>query len=390
MGIITTPNSYNFSNTVRSVDEQFDLLRAKAPLLLSLIARGANATNTKHEWGEDQLTPTRSAVASFDTDGDGVGVNITSTTGFRAGMILGVEKATGASVTEQLKVTSVDSATELTVVRDYGSITGVTLVVGDILFVIFEPKAEGTSASTGRAWELALGFNYSEIFDAIAQVSKTSQAIKMYGVDSAIAKAEEVELVNMLYRLNNAVIYGRKVQRSSSENGTMGGILQFLANGNVDTTGGALSSTIINNLFEAALSDGGFSSNYAILCNFNQARRISAFNTSGTNPAVRVDNRDFRAGQAISEFMGDIPVINGVLGSSSKAFIVPDQNFPKDQIALIDLDRITLRYLDGREMTSEPANKAGDDFYATRILGELTLEVKNGQKAHAIATGLTL
>lgn len=235
-----------------------------------------------------------------------------------------------------------------------------------------------------------MAFNYMEIFDANAKVSNTSQNVNMYGMARALEMAEMNELVQLNYRANNAFIYGRKVQRSSSENGTLGGVLQYLEGGNVDTTGGAISSTIINNMFESVLSDGGFSTRYAILCNYNQARKISAFNTSGSNPVVNTNLGGGRTGEAISEFYGDIPVANGQLGSSFRAFIAPDPNFPKDQIALVDLDRITIRNLQGRGLTASPANNNGDDFVATRILGEMTLEVKNGQEAHALATGLTL
>lgn len=383
--------SYNYSNDVRSVDDAFDLLRASSNLpFLSLIMRGADCTNTKWEWGEDQLSPTESAIASFDTDGDGTGVNVASTTGIRAGMILGVRKATGASVTEQVKVTSVDSSTDLTISRDYGSTTGVTLVVGDILFVISEPKAEGTSAGTGRAWQSAMNHNFTEIFDGIAEVSKTAQEVELYGMESAMEKAEIAEMQQILYRLNRSAIYGTKVARSGSENGTMGGVLSFVEGGNEDTTGGAISETIINNLFESVLSDGGFSNNYALMCSYNQARKISAFNTAGSNPVVQTGRTDTGAGSMVSRFMGDIPVANGQLGSSFNAFIAPDPLFPQDKIALVDLDRLTLRYLRNRAMTASPANNNGDDFWATRILGELTLEVKSGQKAHAIATGLTI
>ncbi len=384
-------NSYEYSNTIRSVNNQFDIIREKSQVLFtSLITRGMDTKHYKHEWIEDKLSATRSAIGSFDTDGDGTGVNVASTTGFRAGMILGVEKATGASVTEQLRVVSVDSATDMTLSRDYGSTTGVTLVVGDVLFVISEPKGESSKARVGSGYEGVLNYNFCEIFDGVAQVSKTSQAIEMYGLMKALEMAEMKEMADLNYRLNNAVILGTRVQRSGSADGTMGGILSYLAGGNVDTTGGAISTTILNNLFESVLTDGGFSNRYAILCNYNQARKISAFNTSGTNPVTQVMTDSQRAGRAISEFYGDIPVSNGQLGTGFRAFIAPDPNFPKDKIALIDLDRVTLRNLVGREFTSSPANNNGDDYFATRILGELTLEVKNGKTAHAIATGLTL
>ncbi len=378
----------DYLNTVRSVDNDFDILRAQQnTMLLSLIARGMDVTNIKHEWGEDVLTPTRSDItnvaANVFTVSDG--------SGFEVGMVLGVEKATGASVTEQVQIASIANGNELTVTRTYGGTTGATIVATDELFVISNPKNEGTSASTGYAYESPMNYNYTEIFDFNAKVSKTAQEVEMYGPNRALEMAIENEMNKLMHRMNNSIIQGRRVQRvKGGAAGSMGGILQFMEGGNVETTGGNISSTIINNMFEAILSDGGFSSNYALVCGYGQARKISAFNTAGTNPQVQVGNRDVRAGQMISQFMGDIPVANGQLGSSFNAFIVPEPSFPKDKVALVDLDRVTLRNLRNRQLTTTPSNQLGDDFWSVRGLGEFTLEVKSGKAAMAIAEGLNL
>jgi hypothetical protein len=166
----------------------------------------------------------------------------------------------------------------------------------------------------------------------------------------------------------------------------MGGLLQFMESGNIDTTGGAISATIINNMMEDIFQDGSFSDNYAILCSENQARRISAFNTTGSNPMVTRSMAEAGSfGFAIKEFVGDLPVQNGFM-----AKIVVDPNFPRDQVAIVDLNNIRLVPLRGSELKDMDATAPGFDGAARRVLGEYTLEVRNGDKSHALATGLTV
>ena len=377
--------SYDFENKIRDVDEVFRQLVSSAPIFLSLIGRGAAATNPKHEWMEESVAPVTSAITAFDTDGNGTGVTIASTSGLVAGSIVGFRKATGASVTEVCKVASVDSATELTVVRDYGSSTGVLLVVGDVLFLISSPKTSGTDATPDAGQEAGTMFNYIEIFDRTAKVSKTSQAVQMYGVSSAINTQVEFQMKNMAYAMNNSAIYGRKVARSSAENGTMGGILQFLEGGIAETTGGAISSTILNNVLEQIYTNGAFSPRLALLMNTNQARKVSTFLTAANEPAInKVDAPMQSAGFAINQFYGDLPTASGQFSTN----VVVDPNFPKDQIAVLDMNKLEINPL--RSMTDENAAQNGSDYFARRILTETTMTVKDGTTSHGLITGLDL
>jgi hypothetical protein len=377
--------SYDFLNKIRDVDEVFRQLVSSAPIFLSLIGQGPQATNTKHEWMEDSVAPITSAIASFDTDGDGTGVNVANTSGLVAGSIVGFRKATGASLTEICKVASVDSGTALTLVRDYGSSTGVTLVVGDVLFLISSPKTSGTDATPDLGQEAGTMFNYVEIFDRTAKVSKTSEAVKMYGVSSAINTQVEFQMKNIAYNLNNAAIYGRKVARSASENGTMGGILQFLEGGISETTGGAISSTILNNVLEQIYGNGAFSPRLALLMNTNQARKVSTFLTAANQPVIqKVDAPTQSAGFAIDTFRGDLPTASGQFTTN----VVVDPNFPKDQIAVVDMNKVEINAL--RTMTDENAAQNGSDYFARRILLETTMTVKDGKTAHGLITGLDL
>ena len=384
--VIDNGFSFEFQNNVRSVHEEFMTLVAQMPTFLSLVGfSSVTATNTKDEWIEDTISPKASAISGFDTDGDGTGVNVASTVGFTAKDIIRFTTSTGASETEIAKITSVDSSTDLTIERDYGSSTGVTLVVGDVINLVSSPRAESSSAVEEDGQEPAINFNFTEIFDAVATVSKTQQNVRNYGIADMMDKQVFYKLKELAYKFNQSGIYGRRVARSGSENGTMGGVLQFLESGNVKDVGGAVSTVVLNDILEDIFEDGGMSNNYTFLCHNSQARKISEFNKAGVaNGPVRTAQEDRSFGGRIETFVGDLPVRGGFTAS-----VVVDPLFPKDQIAILDMEQIEIAPLQNREFTETDATQPGDDKLVSRILGEYTMRVMNGQKAHGLLTGLT-
>lgn len=376
-------NSYEFQNEIRDLSGAFDQLVQAYPTLLSLVRVGPAVANNKFEWLEEQLTPTTATIASFDTDGDGTGVNVGDTTGFKAGDIIVAETSAGASRTEVMKIASVDSATDLTIVRDYGSSTGATLATGDVLKLVSRPLAEGTDATAGDGAEAGTAHNFTQIEDEVAKISRTTQQARHYGVENMLNDQVQRKMVSIMRRINNSLIWGYKVERSSSNNGTTGGLLQFLSSGNVNAVSGALTAGEINESLAAIFSDGGYSNNYALVCAENQARKISAFNTSGSNPVVQRQATDRSTGGYISTFVGDLPVQNGFTAN-----VVVDPNFPKDQLAIVDMNRVSIRYM--QTLTDRDATPAGADYFQRRLLTEFGFEIRDGGKAHALLTGLTV
>lgn len=375
--------SYDLTLGIRNVQPAFDLLVSKYPTLLSKIRRGAPAKATKEEWLEDSLTPLSTAIASFDTDGDGTGINVTSTTGMVAGQLLRFTSSAHADRGEIVKIASVDSATDLTVVRDYGSSVGVTLVVGDLVYSVSKPKNEGSTASASDAVEPGTNYNYTQIFDRSFTLSRTALQVMQYGGANTMAYQTEKGMIEIMMEINSQLIYGERVQRSASQNGSFGGLIAFTRSGNIDTTGGAISKTIINNVIEKIWADGAMASNFLLVCAENQARKISAFNTAGTNPVVMTSPDARTTGGYTAQFVGDLPVKSGFMCE-----ILVEPTFPKDKIAIVDLNSIELAYLQDFGVT-DISNKAVDGTMH-RVLGELTVRVKNGTKAHGLATGLTV
>lgn len=392
-----TNNSYDFSNLIRDVDVKFDTLIAQRPSFLGLLGSLSTSINpitgqpvvknNKYEWVNDSLGSYSSAIASFDTDGDGTGINLASTAGIQAGSILRFTSSTGVSKSELVQVASVDSATNLTVVRDYGSTTGVTLVVGDIAYLVSTPKNEGSSVESAIKHEGSIDFNYTQIFSEAANLSKTALASSAYDSSTAMAYQLNASMVRMAYNLEDAAIFGVKVARSSSAAGTMAGVLAQISasGGNIEAAGSsAISQALLNNVIEDIVADGGMLSRPVILCAPNQARKLSALNTSGSNPIVYKDNGDRSLGNFVSSFVGDLAI--GGTGIVAEIFVC--QRMSKDQIAIIDADLLNLRVMRG--LSTVDATTPGNDEYTLRSITELTLEVKNATKSHGIITGLTV
>jgi hypothetical protein len=391
-----TQNSYDFSNPIRDVSLEFDTLIASSPSFLKLfgslgqsmnpITGAPIVTNTKYEWINDPMTQYSSAITAFDTDGDGTGITLASTTGFEAGSIIRFEAAAGSSKTELAQVTSVDSATELTISRDYGSTTGVTLIVGDIVILNSTPRNEDSDVGYAIKHQSSIDFNYTEIFDEVANLSATAMASASYDNATAMAVQVRAAMIRLARKLENALIHGVRVQRTSSVAGSLGGLIQYIsgAGGNIDATGGNLSQTLVNNVIEDILQDGGMLINPMILCAPNQARRFSALNTSGSNPTVFKENTDRTVGGYTTAFVGDLTLEDqGIV-----AKIFTGQNFPKDKVAIVDMNSVSLQTMRG--LASKDATTNGTDGRKERILAEVTLEIKNATTGHGIITGLNI
>lgn len=391
-------NTYGMNNLIRDVSPEFQLMIENSPSFLKLLG-GLNqsldvvtgspiVTNPKYEWVNESLSAYKTAITGFgSSDGDGVDFRVTSTAGFVVGSLFRMESAAGASRTEIVQVAAVVSATQLTVVRDYGSSTGVTAATGEYIILISTPKQEGSDAGSGILQQGTLDYNYTEIFDEIAELSNTNKATLSYDKSTGMSKQVMAAMVRLARKIENAVIHGVRVARSGDAvPGSMGGFLQFVkgSGGNIDTTGSAISQTIINNIFQAIYDDGGQSDKYAIICSPNQARRLTALNTSGSNPLVFKDNQVGQTlGNFVTSFIGDLPVNGGLY---AQVFVA--QGMLKDQIAVLDMNRIKLQVMRGLEMKNATLN--GSDYDKQRLITELTVEVNNATKAHGIATGLTI
>ena len=374
----TQQTSLDFNNALRSLDNELATLISLQPNLISLLASTGQSgmtvlnsrtpvTQNKHEWPELQMTAEQGSVSGAHT-------NIVTTlalvdaTGFLADMVLAFE-----GTDEVVKVTAV-AGNNLTVVRGYGGSTAAALTDATLVRVISRPRAEGSDPDPNANSTPSVNFNYTEIFDDTFKVTGTAVNTALAGVPDLVNLNLQQSMLKVTRRINTAAIFGRRVARSLTEKGTMGGILQLVTN-RVNAAGEALTATILNDAVETIFKNGGAPS--AIVCNTNQARKITAFHASQMF-VLRADNT---VGSSVNQFQSDLP-----MGSIQN--IVVDPNFPKTKIGLLDMSKIYLDPYSGRSLREFDATLPGADAISRRLLGEYTLELLNGSAAHAIIDNL--
>lgn len=378
----------DYTNTIRDMNNAFEALIVDSPSVLGLVGVGAPVTNNKVEWLDQQISPTSFAITGFDTDGDGTGVNFASTTGMLANDIVYIESATGVKRYEVMKITSVDSATDTTMERDYGSTSSYTLVVGDVLKVT-RPHNEASTATADSNVEPTAAYNYTEIKDRVAKLSRNAATAGIYGlnpqaaVNTLMNQAIEYQMTELMWDWNRSFYNGVKVARSATEAGTMGGVFQFLGAG-TDKSAATLTQTMINDQFATIFGNGARARNYALVCNTFQARKISGFNTSGTNPLTTVSSGSNTSGQLITQLNGDFADVEGAFGGR----IIVEPELAQDVLLFLDLDKLKHRYW--ATLTDKDATTPGADFEQRRLLMEVSLEVKNGSTAHGYLRNLAV
>lgn len=400
--------SFDFTNDIRDVNEAFDTLLSEFPVLLQIVLQGSTndligagligqgtppsvlstfitgeVSNTKYEWINDQLTPIFSDITSINGNGDGTLFDVTDGSRFQAGMLVRIESTVGASKSEVIKITGV-SSNQLTVTRDYGGSTGVTLIVGDVFRLTSQPLEQNTDAGEAIKHEGTAAFNFTEILDEHAAVSRTAQQTNTYDKYSQITSQGKAALIRLARKISGAMYHGLQVAPSAGIPSSMGGLRQLIT-GNVESSGGAISQTKLDDVFEDIASNGGKSQNYLIVGHPTQTRKISALNTGGTNPVVfKQDVVGQRLGNFVSNYVSDLPLMEGAMSAG----ILSDWDMVKDELLILDMNRIRLKSMKGIGALNAANN--GQDGFKERYLGELTLEVKNGGEAHGKVTGLNL
>lgn len=373
--------SYDYLNDKRDLWDAFVAVIKDRPILSNVIGVSGVATNTKHEWLEDVVAPISWAVSATVpyTAGDAT-LDMVSTTWVKVGDILKFELPTGVRASVLLQVTSIISATQVGVAV-YGGTTDVNVDTSSAIRLMGRPKNEATCATADDGYEPTTEYNYTQIFDRTAKVSKTSVEIDKYGIGGAVNYQVERQLMDLAYEMVNTSIDMPRVERTASVAGTMWGRFWFMqqATGNsVDALGATITEDMINDALEIASQNGGTGIT-TFVCNPLQARRISAFNTSGNNPVITQDSRV--AGSFVTTFLSD----QGVAVT-----IVADRNFDKDKVAMIDPSKINLVPMKNRAFSDEDAAPVGCDYYARRILGEYTLEMKNAGESHVYIKNLAV
>lgn len=371
--------SYDFQNIKRDLGPAFETIITKNPVFTSLVSLWWPATSTKHERLEDVTDPVQTQLDWAYTAADG-SITVDSTAGFKVWDILDFENAsTWARSTLIAKVTAVTSATVLAI-SVYGGSTDENLPDNSIVFLQSRPKNEATDADPDAWYEPTVEYNYTQIFDRTAKLSLTNINVDKYGIAWGLNYEVEKQLQQIAYELVISSLRSPRVERSSTEAGTMWGLLRFLqqATGNKLDVGWALTEPSVNEAMELAHANGAMGIS-TILAHPVQWRKVSAFVSNYRR--VNVDQGTTMAWTFVQQFMSD---------SGDILNIVMDRHMDKDKIALIDPSKVALVPLQNRQFSDKDATAPGADYVSRRVIWEYTMQVNNAANAHVLMTGLTV
>ena len=374
-------NSFEFNFPVNSLLTQFNTIIQASPRLIGLVPTGEAMVDTVTEWQDMILSETKWTLTAVNAaDNTATIFDVASTAGLAVGMVVKFESSTGQTRAGLGIISAINAnGTQFTIVRNHAGTTLAVLSVGD-KFRIFNPRQQGSSPIIGVNKQPTSTKNYSQIFDATIKLSKTALAVGREGNYNTMQAQVNIALAQLAWQQEQAMLYGWALAPSEGVAGIMGGLEYYMQNGNVESTGGAISATIINNAL-AMIHDkaGQFNPNIVLLGNVNQAQRLSAFNTSGSNPLSTRVASDTSTGTYVNRFVSNI--------DGSQFTFITDRNMPKDQIWAVDLSAVERCYL--RPMVTEEV-PTDTDAVIYRILMEGSMRVMNGKERMARITGLTV
>lgn len=347
--------------------------------LLSVLGISADAAKaTKHQWVEDSLNATtvkqnggNSYLSGYN---DTVIVFSASQVGrITAGTLLR-DRLSGK--TETLQVTAV-SGISATVTRGYGASLSATHAQSATYDIIANARPQGMTGPKDESVARAFAYNYTQIFSKGVQITGTAQAIDQYGLSSEDAYQITMRLKELKRELDRTVIMGSRAGSdvASTTYGTMGGLIDFTSlinTGNATSTAETLTPSVLNAMAKQIFDDGGQGD--ILIVGGLQKQKISAFDQEFRRSTM--DTR--RSGYTVEEFVTDLGV---------NLRVVVDRWVPDDVAIIIDSSRVKIMPLQGRSMFVEKLAKTGD-AEKWQIVGEYTMEVRNGGEAHAIHTNL--
>lgn len=241
----------------------------------------------KPEWQHEALLLPKSLLAAQITN---VGTTLTVTTGdglkFSTGDVLLVDA-------EYLRVTA-GGVDAMTVTHAYGGSTAATHVTGATVLNLGQALAEGADPESARWQDRTGDYNWTQIFGPTAiQISGTENVVRKYGLGGETEFQHQVanRTKEHWIQLEQAMLYGIRVNDTTNKWRSMGGLAYYLTTGNgsvIDSSTTTFTESALLALLQSTYDNGG-SPDRALMGSKNK-RLSSGFLSSGTLQIMRPDN----------------------------------------------------------------------------------------------------
>lgn len=373
-----TRTSYTDSGVnARSIaDAVFMIDWTEAPLL-NILGFGSenvrkfeliNFPSTKIEWIEDTMSPFATTTAENMDDSE-TGLDVATDTGsyFRQGDIISVGS-------EYMLVTSVSSDT-LTVVRGYGGTTAAASTSGAAVTLLTRAMPEGANATTGHTTTTTQPYNYSQIISEAAQATKTAVAIKKHAIedelDYQVGKlfANNGQAGKLAQFLQRTFYYGKRVQRTASAYGSMGGFSTFVTTNVSNLSGASLQRSDIHTKIRQIRDAGGMCTH--LITGSWGLEKINAMYEN----LIRTTRDETRGGSEITM----------IKTPHGEVEVVYDWMCPAGHMYFVNQEKIG--WLPVREFAQGKIAEQGD-YYLTDVVGEYTFALAN-EESHGLIYGFS-
>lgn len=355
-------------------NELAEIIRRDNTSFLSRVGISGEATETTHSWMEDSLNANTVVLDEAGFDDSETDMTVVSTANVRVGSLL--RNTSEAGKTEVVQVTSVDSATVLTIVRGYGSTAGEAHSTGST-WAVMNPSQEGQDPPADASKVRTKVSNFTQIFQYGINVSHTMRSVLQAGVADEFTFQVARRLMEAMRELDMSLVLGIKSASAGSDAvyRSMGGIIEFAsqATGNLNTTSEALTLSVVNAMAKQIWDDGGYPN--FILVGGKQKRAISTFDQSARRSVYDTTV----AGYVVDRIITDLGFVLDV---------IVDPWMPDDVAVVGDLNKIRCLPLHNSAMRAEDLAKTGSAFKA-QVYGEYTAEFRNAIQSLAHHNNLT-
>jgi hypothetical protein len=346
----------------QSVVDEILLLNQHQTPLINLLGFADPVTQTLHQWFEDEMYGDESTVNGAKTNSD-TSIVVVDAEPFRVGHVVKIGE-------ELLLVTAVSGKT-LTVTRGYAGTTASSIANGALIEVQFVEGTEGADVRAARYKARKPVSNITQIFDESVEISGTAEAITQYGISDLYEYEKQKKQLELALQLEKALING--VEYQNGETRQMKGIRQFIQT-NVVNVSGAISLDAVDNLAQDIYEAGGFkgAGNYKVIVGAKQKRKLSKLDTN----KVSITRGENARGEVVDKLVNDFGEFE----------IALNNNLASDELLFVDVNRMAIRPLVGREFFHKFMGEKGD-YTVGMLVGEYTLEFQQ-EKAHGRLKGL--
>lgn len=295
---------------------------------------------------------------------------------------------------ENILVVSVDSATQITVVRSHGRIAAQALVDNEVLMAVGNSHTQSSTRPTARTIATVYVPNYTQIIRNAWAISDTARASYAEAGFDNISESREDCMQLHSTDIESTLFWGQaQAPAGSPPRAATQGLIDAVyehAPDNVTTAGGTTTYSQLVALVESCFSEQTSMGNAKERVAFCDAQAIKVLHEIGINYGqVTMEQKETSFGMMFTDFKiykGKIrliehPLFNGL--PITGGFM-----------AIVDLPSMALAYMDGRDVKKESYNgskdgvEGGIDAQGGSLTTEFATEFKN-PGACQIVNGLT-